>query len=89
MRNILLLISNASPSIGFLYVIMSTNIAHKKIRYFVSKKEEEFQKEFWRENALEGRIVIGIHLYSADTYKNYPHMEQLVQELLKRKIKLA
>ena len=61
---------------------------NRKIRYFVSKEEQEFQKQFWHDNGLEGKTVIGIHLYSVDTYKNYPYMEQLVQELLKKEVKI-
>jgi len=53
----------------------------RRPRYVVSHEETVFQQQFWRDKGLEGRLVIGVQPYAAETYRDYPLMEQLVATL--------
>ena len=52
-----------------------------KLRFAFSEEELTFQRDFFRANGLSRHAVIGVHLKSVDSYKNYPHMEELVDSL--------
>jgi ADP-heptose:LPS heptosyltransferase len=52
-----------------------------KLRFAFSEEELAFQRIFFRANGLSRHTVIGVHLKSVDSYKNYPHMEELVDSL--------
>jgi ADP-heptose:LPS heptosyltransferase len=47
----------------------------------VSETEREFQADFWKRHGLPGRTVIGVQLQAAETYRDYPHMKDLVEKL--------
>lgn len=53
----------------------------RKPRYFIHEEEHLYKNKFWQHHNLTGRKVIGIQLHSDETYRNYPHMEQLVLKL--------
>lgn len=53
----------------------------RRPRYFITEKEKEFQRKFWKERYLDGKAVIGVQLQAAEPYKDYPHMEDLVRRL--------
>lgn len=53
----------------------------RRPRYFISEDEKLFQKKFWFEHELTGKPVIGIQLRSDETYRDYPHMRELVQKI--------
>jgi len=53
----------------------------KQPRYFLSQEEIEFREKFWKDNELDNKKVIGVHLSCADTYRNYPYMPELVKAL--------
>lgn len=50
-------------------------------RYFISDADVAFCNSFWTRHGLFGKTVIGVQLKSDEVYRNYPHMEQLVQRL--------
>jgi ADP-heptose:LPS heptosyltransferase len=56
----------------------------KTPRYTVLPEETAFRDEFWQRHGLNGRPVIGVQLQADETYRNYPHMEALVQALSRR-----
>jgi ADP-heptose:LPS heptosyltransferase len=53
----------------------------KRPRYFISEQEKDFQRNFWKDHRLEGKTIIGIQLQSAESYRDYPHMANLVNSL--------
>jgi ADP-heptose:LPS heptosyltransferase len=53
----------------------------RRPRYVVSQEEIVFQEHFWHDQGLAGRLVIGVQPYAAETYRDYPLMEQLVATL--------
>jgi len=53
----------------------------KHPRYFVSDEERRFQEDFWKQNKLAGKTVIGVQLQAAESYRDYPHMADLVRTL--------
>jgi ADP-heptose:LPS heptosyltransferase len=53
----------------------------KHPRYFLKEEDERFREEYWEANGLQGRTVIGIQLESAELYRNYPYMPDLVREI--------
>jgi ADP-heptose:LPS heptosyltransferase len=55
----------------------------RKPRYFIHEEEQHFKNNFWLQNNLTGKKVIGVQLHSDETYRNYPHMEMVVKELAK------
>jgi ADP-heptose:LPS heptosyltransferase len=56
----------------------------KKPRFIFSDDELNFAAYQWRKMELENKTVIGIQLHSDETYRDYPLMEKLVNELSKR-----
>jgi len=50
-------------------------------RYFLQPGEVCFQRWFWDRHGLTGQSVIGVQLHSDETYRDYPHMELLVNRL--------
>ncbi len=50
-------------------------------RYMVTPEEQDWADNFLREHGLVGKDVFGIHLYSADSYKDYPHFEEVARQL--------
>lgn len=50
-------------------------------RYTLLPADEKFQADFWQKHQLDGHKVIGVQLFSQDTYKDYPHMRELVYRL--------
>lgn len=60
----------------------------KKPRYFVTQQEREFAQKFWEERQMQNCYVIGIQLRSGDTYKDYPHLEALIDLLVQRNDKV-
>ena len=50
-------------------------------RYFVSAEESRFAEEFLSRNGLSDKTLIGVHPYTADTYRDFPHFEGLVKLL--------
>ncbi len=63
---------------GFRFIAMD-----RKPRYFVHEEEHLFKNKFWQKHNLAGKKVIGIQLHSDETYRNYPHMKELVSVLAK------
>ncbi len=53
----------------------------KRPRYVISAEEKSFQQKFWIDQKLEGRLVIGVQLKSAEPYRDYPYMAELIQKL--------
>ena len=53
----------------------------KKPRYFLNEAELNLAGDFWKNNELTEKIVIGVQLHSDETYRDYPHMEKLVEKL--------
>ncbi len=53
-------------------------------RYAVRKEEREWADLFFAEKKLSGIPCIGIQPYAADAYKNYPHMDALINALSKQ-----
>jgi ADP-heptose:LPS heptosyltransferase len=52
-----------------------------KPRYFITDDEKEFANIFWEELELTENKVIGIQLKADESYRNYPYMEQLVENI--------
>jgi ADP-heptose:LPS heptosyltransferase len=50
-------------------------------RYCITQEEKMFQQNFWRDQNLGGRTVIGIQLKSAEPYRDYPFMAELIRKL--------
>lgn len=71
-------IFSASLGIGARALSQSGTRPH----FAFSEEELDFQKAFFGDHGLHSRSVIGVHLKSADSYKDYPHMEDLVRSLL-------
>ena len=61
----------------------------KRPRYFLSEEEMRYREEYWRRNGLHARGVIGVQLSSAELYRNYPFMKQLVTELARDHVVLV
>lgn len=55
----------------------------RKPRYFISDSDHRFADDFLAQYQLTGKQIIAVQPYGADTYKDYPHFEKLV-ELLAR-----
>lgn len=53
----------------------------RRPRYFLTDEEKDFQRRFWEEHYFKGKKVIGVQLHTAERYKNYPYMAELVQHL--------
>jgi ADP-heptose:LPS heptosyltransferase len=49
--------------------------------YAVTPEEAQFARAFVAERAPAGVPRIAVHLFSADTYKDYPNMPDLVEQL--------
>ncbi|GMR25067.1 MAG: hypothetical protein BMS9Abin39_0343 [Ignavibacteria bacterium] len=52
-------------------------------RYFISQDEHNLADDFFERAKLNSESVIGIQLHSDETYRDYPQMENLVEELSK------
>ncbi len=52
-----------------------------KPRYVITPEELVFQSRFFAEHRLNGKTVIGIQLRADETYRDYPHMNELVKML--------
>lgn len=52
-----------------------------KPAYRVTPDEQAWAQDYLREHNPEGRPVIGVQPFAADTYRNWPHMEALVKRL--------
>ncbi|RMI14721.1 MAG: hypothetical protein D6681_04705, partial [Calditrichaeota bacterium] len=52
-----------------------------KPRYFLTEAEKAFREQFWLEHDLIGKPVIGVQLRADETYRNYPHMPEVVKAL--------
>jgi len=63
---------------------LSVSIADKKPRYVVSAEERALQERFWVHHNLNGKTVIGVQLHAEESYRDYPHMAQLVRTLAQR-----
>lgn len=55
----------------------------KKPRFIFSEDELNYASEQWKELGLENKKVIGVQLHSDETYRDYPLMEDLVEQLAK------
>lgn len=51
--------------------------------YQTNNDELDWAKDYLNKLNPQGRPVIGVQPYAADSYRNWPHMEQLVSELAK------
>lgn len=49
--------------------------------YSVREDEREWAQRYLQQINPEGRPVIGVQPFAADSYRNWPHMEKLVEEL--------
>ena len=56
---------------------------YKRPRIFLTDKEQGFANEFWTKRELLHKKVIGIQLHSDESYRDYPHMQSLVEKLSK------
>ena len=56
----------------------------KRPRYFLTKEELIYSAKFWNEFDLNNKTVIGIQLHSDETYRDYPLMEKLIENLSKK-----
>lgn len=59
---------------------------NKKPRYFFSQDELDYASQQWRELSLENKKVIGVQLHSDETYRDYPQMKRLVEQISKNYI---
>jgi len=57
--------------------------------YYVSQEEEQWAKHYLQAVNPQQLPVIGIQPFAADTYRNWPYMEHLVQELTKTHLVLV
>lgn len=55
----------------------------RRPRYFISGEEQQFAEQFRRNHGLNGKTIIAVQIKANETYRDYPHMPQLV-ELLAR-----
>ncbi len=53
-------------------------------RYVLDESDRVIQQRFWEKHCPKDCPVIGVQLFSADSYKDYPDMENLVQSLAQR-----
>jgi ADP-heptose:LPS heptosyltransferase len=53
----------------------------RRPRYFITGEERTFQRKFWEDRHLGGKTVIGVQLKSAEPYRDYPHMRELIMKL--------
>jgi ADP-heptose:LPS heptosyltransferase len=56
----------------------------KKPLFFFSQDELDFASQEWKELRLGNKTVIGVQLHSDETYRDYPLMEKLVEQLAKK-----
>jgi ADP-heptose:LPS heptosyltransferase len=56
----------------------------KKPRFFFNEEELEYASDYWKKSGLSDKKVIGIQLHSDETYRDYPLMEKLVENISKR-----
>ena len=56
-------------------------------RYFISTEEHNFADDFFERVKLNDEVVIGIQIHADESYRDYPHMENLV-EILSKKFKI-
>lgn len=61
----------------------------RRPRYVLSEEDKEFREAFWQRHGLAGKEVIGVQLHADEVYRDYPHMEQLVRKLARRKTVLV
>ncbi len=54
---------------------------YKRPRIFLSDKEQKFANEFWAKRELLHKKVVGVQLHSDESYRDYPHMQSLVEKL--------
>ena len=52
-------------------------------RYFLTDAEKAFRREYWKRHGLAGRQVIGVQVRADETYRDYPHMDNLISYLSK------
>jgi ADP-heptose:LPS heptosyltransferase len=64
--------------------LLTRNTVSKKPRYFINQNELNFCNDFWRNNELNEKIVVGVQLHSDETYRDYPLMENLVKKLAEK-----
>lgn len=62
----------------------SGNRMSKKPRYFLNQNELNFANNFWDNNELYEKTVIGVQLHSDETYRDYPLMEKLVKKIAEK-----
>ena len=55
----------------------------KKPRFFFSESEIQFASDYFDNSGLNNKTVIGIQLHSDETYRDYPLMEKLIEQLSK------
>lgn len=55
----------------------------KKPRFFFTKEELDYAFDYWKKAGLSDKTVIGIQLHSDETYRDYPLMEKLVENIKK------
>lgn len=56
----------------------------KKPRFFFNEEELEYAADYWKKSGLSDKKVIGIQLHSDETYRDYPLMEKLVENISKK-----
>ena len=56
----------------------------KKPRFFFTEEELKYSADYWKKSGLNDRIVIGIQLHSDETYRDYPLIEKLVENISKK-----
>lgn len=58
-------------------------LAGRKPVYIITEEEKTWARHFFAERGLSPQQCIAVQPYAADSYKDYPHMEQLVTRLAK------
>ena len=53
----------------------------KRPRYVLTPEDRAFQRTFWREHDLDGKIVLAVQLHADEVYRDYPYMKDLIHRL--------
>jgi ADP-heptose:LPS heptosyltransferase len=56
----------------------------KTPRFFFNDEELEYAADYWKQSGLNDKTIIGIQLHSDETYRDYPLMEKLVENISKK-----
>lgn len=53
----------------------------KRPRYVLTPEDRSFQRTFWRDHDLDGKLVLGVQLHADEVYRDYPRMKELIHRL--------